>query len=373
MASTGNQQTIKKVNKSLLLHLIASRSPVSRVELSRITKLSPSTVSALVDELRAEDLVHETGTVSGAGAGRRMTMLAVRPDGGYVLGIDLAKPLAILLDLSGRIAAERSLPAFADKQAIIDRLPLLVEELLREHEVSPAKVRRIVVSVPGRIDEAGRRILSAVPLGLQNWALAAWLEQRIGMPVDLINDLEAAGFAERSSGAAQGCRTIVYLLVGRTVGAGLVIEDRIYRGSAGFAGRIGVFSRYGTMQLADRLKKKYPDRFPIEQEPQDTLRAFSEMALDSAGPLAEELDRVLRGISAYCGNVLQLLNPERLIIRGWIAENEAVFDRLRMYIEQAEDARGEVTPVQAAAWGDRGSAWGAATLGLHELFKPAGI
>lgn len=258
MASTGNQKTIKKVNKSLLLHLIASRSPVSRVELSRITKLSPSTVSTLVDELRAEDLVHETGTISGPGAGRRMTMLAVRPDGGFVLGIDLTKPMAILLDLSGRVAAERPLPALPDKQAIMDRLPYLVEDLLLESEVLSAKVRRIVISVPGRIDEAGRRILSAVPLRLENWALADWLEQRCGTPVGLINDLEAAGFAERSSGAAQGCRTIVYLLVGRTVGAGLVIDDRIYRGSGGKAGRIGTFSRYGTVQMSDRLKKNTP-------------------------------------------------------------------------------------------------------------------
>lgn len=97
------------------------------------------------------------------------------------------------------------------------------------------------------------------------------------------------------------------------------------------------------------------------------------MALDSAGPLTEELDRVLHGISAYCGNVLQLLNPEQLIIGGWMAENSAVFDRLRVLIGHAEGAHGDATPVQAAAWGDRGSAWGAATLGLHELFKPAGF
>ncbi|MEK0314487.1 ROK family protein [Cohnella sp. 56] len=370
MASTGNQQTIKKVNKSLLLSLIASRGPLSRVELSRLTRLSPSTVSILVDELRAERFVYETGTVSGSGAGRRMTMLNVKPDGGYVLGLDLAKSYAVLLDQSGETAHARDIPPLLGKQAIADRLPPIINSILSDTAITADRVRRIGISVPGRIDENGTHIVSAMPLQIDNWALAEWLEPMVGAPVRLINDLDAAGFAERSSGAAQGCRTIVYLLIGSTVGAGLVIDGRIYRGSTGRAGRVGDFARFSTLQLSARLQREYPHYFPGNLTPRDTLRRFAAIAPDADVRLRDEMEDIIGSISAYCGSLLQLLDPERLIIGGWLTEDKALFDRLIARIGQAEKALAKPCPVSAASWGDRGSAFGAATMGLHDVFKP---
>ncbi|MBB6672727.1 ROK family transcriptional regulator [Cohnella nanjingensis] len=371
-AKTGSKQMLRQINKSLLLHLIDQHEPISRVELSRLTKLSPSTVSSLVDESLREGLVHETG-ISGTGVGRRMTMLGIKADGGYVLGIDLAHARCVLLDLRGSVVAARDLPRLVGKSAIAERLPAFVNGFLDEQRIDLPLLRRIGVSVPGRIDGAQRRIVSAIPLQLEDMPLGEQLEIIYGVPVRLVNDLEAAGFAERYNGVAQGYRTILYVLLDRTVGAGIVIDNQIYRGSDGRAGRTGSLYPYGAVDLSARLKTAHPDLFPAGAAPEETARRFAELGAAESGPLYEELERVLQGVADACGAMLQLLAPEQMIVNGWLADRPDVFERLCRLIARSERASKEPTPVRAARWGQQGAAIGAATLGLHEILRPVAV
>ncbi|MCC3371697.1 ROK family protein [Cohnella sp. REN36] len=371
-AKPGSKQMLRQINKSLLLHLIDRHGPISRVELSRLTKLSPSTVSSLIEESLGEGYIHETGT-AGAGVGRRMTLLDIKADGGYVLGIDLAHSRCVLLDLRGEVRAKRDLPRLVGRPDIEERLPMLVNGFLDEQRVHPPLLRRIGVSVPGRIDDTQRRIVGAIPLQLEEMPLGDQLEQLYGVPVRLVNDLEAAGFAERYNGVAQGYRTILYVQIDRTVGAGIVIDNQIYRGTAGQAGRTGALYRYGAFDLASRLKAAYPDTFPADVPPEETARRFAELAADEASPLHGELTDVLEGVASNCGAMLQLLAPEQMILNGWLTHHPDVFARLCRLIAHYERAIKEPTPVRAAQWAQQGAAIGAATLGLHEILRPVAI
>ncbi|OXS57703.1 hypothetical protein B1A99_16780 [Cohnella sp. CIP 111063] len=370
MSKIGNQQMMRDINKSLLLHQIQAYGPISRAELARKTKLSPSTVSILIEEAIREGVVYESGT-SGSGVGRRMTLLKIKADSGYALGVDLAGSRCALLDMSGELIACETIPAMRGEEEITERFPGIAAAFLESQRIDPARLRTVGVSVPGRIDGTQRAIVRAKPLQLENFALADIAEQALGAPAFLVNDLDAAGFAERYNGAAQGFSTIVYILIGYGVGAGIVIDNRVYRGSEGGAGRLSGLFPYGTRTLAERIARELPETFSGREEPEEAVRRFVALGMERTdGEVRERLERATEVIAGHCASIVELLNPEQVILSGWIAENDAYFELLRGRIQSLESGQlGRPTPVKAAHWKLQGAAVGAATLGLHHIFR----
>jgi len=370
MGKIANQQMMREINKSLLLHQIYAYGPISRAELARKTKLSPSTVSILIEETIREGVVYETGT-SGSGVGRRMTLLEIKADSGYALGVDLAGSRCALLDMRGELVASEQIPGLQGEDEITARLPEIASRFLGNNRVDADRVRTIGISVPGRIDETQRKVIRATPIQVENYALADVLEQALGAPSFLINDLDAAGFAERFNGAAQGFRTIVYVLVGYGVGAGIVIDNRVYRGSEGAAGRLPGLFPYGTRPLAQRLAQEMPEMFAAKEPPEETVRRFVELGMErSEGTVRDQLEQATEGIAGICASILQMLNPEEMILSGWVSEDEDYLDWLRERIHALEHPLSKrPTPIKAAHWKLWGSSIGAATLGLHHIFR----
>jgi len=371
MSTIGNQQMMREINKSLLLHQIHAFGPISRAELARKTKLSPSTVSILIEEAIREGIVYESGT-SGSGVGRRMTLLKIKADSGYALGVDLAGSRCALLDLNGELLACEPIPAMRGEAEITGRLPGVAAAFLKNQRIDPAKLRTVGVSIPGRIDGTQRTVVRAKPLQLENCALADVVEKALGASAFLVNDLDAAGFAERYNGAAQGFGTIVYILIGYGVGAGIVIDNRVYRGSEGGAGRLPGLFAYGTRALAERIALELPGTFSEREEPEETVRRFVALGMEqrSDGEVRERLEQATEAIAGHCASIVELLNPEQVILSGWIAENDAYFEWLRGRIQSLESGQlGRPTPIKAAHWKLQGAAVGAATLGLHHIFR----
>ncbi|SDC67855.1 Sugar kinase of the NBD/HSP70 family, may contain an N-terminal HTH domain [Paenibacillus sp. UNCCL117] len=371
MGKIGNQQMLRDINKSLLLHLVYHHGPISRVDLARRTKLSPTTVSVLMEDAIREGMIHETGT-SGSGVGRRMTLLDIREDNGFVLGFDLSNAPArcVLLNLRGKVMAMKPLRKLIGEQEIRSGLAAMIDGFVAEERVPRELIRWVGLSLPGWLDEERDRLIYSDYLQVRDMPLRRMLHEALGLPVGLVNDLDAAGFAERFSGSAKGLHTIVYILIGYGVGAGLVLRDQIYRGVAGKAGMIGDFYPYGTEILAARLAAQYPEAFG-EGEPDEKIARFVRLGLQGEAPYAAELGEITERIASYCGNMVQLLDPEQLILSGWISEHEAYLAELTARIRHYEgwNRREAPVPVQAPYWKEYGAAIGAATLGLHQLFK----
>ncbi|WP_274364258.1 ROK family transcriptional regulator [Paenibacillus thermotolerans] len=371
MRKTGSQQVLKEINKSLLLHLIYRHGPISRIELSRMTKLSPTTVSVLIDEHIRNGIVQEAGT-TGAGVGRKMTLLRIKPDAGYVLGVDLSNSPArcLLLNLQGELAGERLFDRLIGGEQIERELPEIIRSFLHAQGVEPGLVRRAGISVPGRLDEAQGLVAASTYLKLSGFPLRRVLKEGTGLSFHMMNDLDAAGFAERFSGVAKDVDTIAYVLIGYGVGAGLVINRHIYHGKSGEAGRTGELYPYGTEVLARRLLAEYPEQFTQEPSEEAVVCRFVRLGMEGNEPFAGELRSIKDGIGKYCGMILQFMNPEQLILGGWTTKNDAFFKQLIESIHRYEAAAPDSpTPVKAAYWQERGAAMGAAALGLYEIFK----
>ncbi|MBS4218759.1 ROK family transcriptional regulator [Bacillus sp. FJAT-49711] len=369
MKMRGNQQMLREINKSLLLNLIYLHGPISRVELARLTKLSPTTVSVLVEEIIKEGIIHETGT-TGSGVGRKMTMLNINAENGYVIGIDLSRESSrfMMLNLRGEVVQTENMDCFIGEESLHEKLPIAIDRFLNQQNINHDLIKWMGLAVPGIIDEEQETIIGSKYLKVRNFPIKANLSERFNIPIHIVNDIEAAGFAERFSGAAKGKSTIVYILIDYGTGAGFVMNNQIYRGATSQAGKIGDFHPYGINALYHRLISDYNEDW-IAGDKEATIQKFTQLALDGTEPYKGDMNSIIHKIAKYCGNVIQLLNPEQLILSGWIASNEKLAQSLTELIHEYEDAAGNPTPVNTSHWKEEGPAIGAATLGLYEMFK----
>ncbi|MDQ6419640.1 ROK family transcriptional regulator [Paenibacillus sp. LHD-117] len=369
MNKIGNQQMLREINLSTLLHAIFTHGPISRVELARKTKLSPTTVSVLIEDMIRERLVHETGTI-GSGVGRKMTMLNIRADGGYVIGVDLssAPVRCVLLNLNGELIAGQSFKPMIGEEQIKAELAAHITAFIQKHQIPIERIKRIGISLPGRLDETQSVVMTSTYLRLHQFPLRQTLEDQLPVPVLLSNDLDAAGFAERFSGAAKGDHTIIFLMIDYGTGVGIVINGQIYHGSNGSAGRTPFFAPYCTSILADRLLKEFPDTFGGKAH-DEIVQHYVRLALEGVQPFDDQVELMISDIADFCGKALQLVNPQKMILGGWITDNAVFFDRLVTAIRESEKSPYGDTPVLPFHWKMHGSAMGAATLGLHSIFK----
>jgi glucokinase len=161
-----------------------------------------------------------------------------------LLGIDLGgtKVAYALAGEDGRPRIERRRPTepSGDPAADVARIAEDVRALLAEAKLAPADLAAVGVSIPGPFDPESGMVLR--PPNLPGWdevPLRDWLAKSLGVPIHLDNDANAAALAEWRFGAGQGARQLVYLTMSTGVGAGLILDGRIYRGVRAGAGELG--------------------------------------------------------------------------------------------------------------------------------------
>jgi glucokinase len=161
-----------------------------------------------------------------------------------LLGIDLGgtKVAYAVAGPDGRPRIERRRPTepSGDPAADVARMAGDLRALLAEAGLRPEDLGAVGVSVPGPFDPDSGTVLR--PPNLDGWdevPLRDWLEKALGVAVHLDNDANAAALAEWRFGAGQGTRHLVYLTMSTGVGAGLILDGRVYRGVRGGAGELG--------------------------------------------------------------------------------------------------------------------------------------
>lgn len=160
------------------------------------------------------------------------------------LGLDIGgTKLALALgDAAGRVAARRRRPieSTGDPRRDVDAMIHDARALCAEAGVDPGALRGVGISAPGPVDS--RRGVLSRPPNLPGWdevPLADWFREAFEAPVQIENDANAAALAEWRFGAGRGAGSLVFLTMSTGVGGGLVLDGRLYRGSAGDAGEVG--------------------------------------------------------------------------------------------------------------------------------------
>ena len=226
------------INQQLVLRSLYDQSAVSRAEVARLTGLTRTTVSDVVDGLLEAGLVEELGPGQSTG-GKAPILLRVPDDARHLVGIDVgdSRLTGAVVNLRGTILRRAEVPLDGrDGEMALGRLDGLIEELVQP---GAAPILGIGIGTPGLIDTATGTVRWAVNLDWRDLPLGARLAERWSLPVHVANDSHAAALGEHTFGGHPPGESMVVVKVGRGIGAGIVIGGQLYAGEGSGAGEIG--------------------------------------------------------------------------------------------------------------------------------------
>ncbi|WP_077801044.1 ROK family transcriptional regulator, partial [Streptomyces sp. JHA26] len=247
-----NLLALRSHNTALVLDLLrtAGTAGISRLELAERTGLTPQAVSKITARLRAEGLAAEAGRRASTG-GKPRTVLRLVPEAGHAVGVHLDRDelRAVLVDLEGTVVGERRSPldlgagAPAVLEGVARTAGELAADVLRVPDGRLAGAPTLLglgVALPGPLDHV-HGVLHRVT-GFPEWdgfPLRDALAGRLGVPVVVDKDTNAAALGLAAGGEGEGGRSFAYLHLGTGLGAGLVFGGGVHRGARTGAGEFG--------------------------------------------------------------------------------------------------------------------------------------
>jgi len=363
---------------------VRERGQVSRADISRQTGLARSTVSSLVGELQRDGLVVERETAVAAQGGRPPVMLALDPGVGAVVGLhfDHGTLRVAVADLAHTILAEasRDLDVDHDAEEGLEAAGLLVDAVLADAGVRRDRVLGAGVALAGPVDAAHGTVGGSTILpGWSGIEVAAELERRLEMPVHVDNDANLGALGELVWGSGRGVRDLAYIKVSSGVGAGLVIDGKIYRGPGGTAGEIGHITIDESGPVCRCGNRGCLETFAAARYVLPLLQSShgTDLTMEGVVRLARDGDpgcrRVIADVGRHVGsgvaNLCNLLNPSRVVLGGDLAEaGELVLGPIRESVGRyAIPSAARQLSVLPGALGGRAEVLGALALALSEM------
>jgi len=245
-----DRNSMKQMNQRLVLQLIQGSGPISRRDITRRTGLSAASVSGITNTLIESGLVYEIGEAEELGrAGRRAVLLRLNPSAGLVIGVKLGvySISCVITDLDANVlhstehifgsSNETTTPYNPDItiQTTIDT----IDSLLLKADIDPRHLLGIGIGINGTVDPDTGVALFAPHFGWHNVPISEPLAKRFDIPIFLENDARALTIAEQWFGAGREVNHFAAAVIGYGIGAGIVTNKQIYRGSSGGAGEFG--------------------------------------------------------------------------------------------------------------------------------------
>jgi N-acetylglucosamine repressor len=234
-------QGTREHNVRLVMRALAGLGPISRADIARRTDLTRTTVSDVVSQLAVAGLVQEIGRGPSSG-GKAPILLQIPRDARQLIGVHVGEGevRGAIVNLAGDIShRERLTLDGRDGNEALVRLDELVDRLVGAAAKPPLGIG---IGTSGLVDTSSGTVRWAVHLDWRDLHLGARLRNRTGLPVYVANDSQAAALAEWTFGRHAPARGMVVIKVGNGIGAGIIIEDRLYQGDGFGAGEIGHIS-----------------------------------------------------------------------------------------------------------------------------------
>ena len=361
-----DRRVMREHNRAVVLDTVRRSGPLARTEVARRTSLAKPTVSAIVDELLTEGIVHEVGVgATTAAGGRPPTYLDfdVTRDAFVGVHIGVDETTVAVADGRGTIVATRGRKsAIASPTRSIEHVTVLLDDALREAKVTKRTIRHATIVLPGLIDRATGVCVLAPNLGWTDVPVARLFGDALRVPVTVWNTPHASAFAESRQGAAHDIDTFVWLYVGPGVGSAIVQDGQLVTGTRGFAGEIGHCrvaddgpqchcGKYGCLEVftsAEAIGLAARDAGVPSRSKTPRLADVVGAARDGHDGARRVLDEAGHRLGLGASYLVGILNPELVVVGGESAEAfEFLLEPLRGAL--AQDAlEAERVPVVAS-------------------------
>lgn len=323
-----DQILMKKQNKILVLDIIKNQSPISRMEIAKITGMSPTSITRIVGELNNEGFIRETELVT-SGVGRKAALLDICDDVLYTIGIEIDKFVFKIgiVNYVGEIICFQTFHRNPTEsyEETLETINQKVKFMIEQSAISIRKIIGLAVGLPGFIDYKNGIVRLSDQLRWQDVPLAQDLKKVTSLNVIIDNELKMKVMAEHAVGKAKGSQNSILVGIGSGIGAAIILNGEIYRGESNNAGEIGhtVVDPNGNVCSCGKIGclatyisegailadcRKVKDLASID----DVYIAFR-----NKEPWALNiLDRTSTYIALAISNISCLYNPEYIILSG---------------------------------------------------------
>lgn len=390
----GTKDLIKDLNRALVIEEVRRQGPISRTDAARNTNLGLSTITKIVDDLIAQNLLVEVGEGASNG-GRKPINLLFNNDYGYVIGIKIEEKQVIL-------GLTNLAPMLHEKKTYQYKLNTKVEEVLAYIDMGIQELQEAIrerngrllgigIAVSGVINQQMGALRYSSLLGWENVEFKRLLEDRYHVPIYVDNDVNCYVIAEKWLGKGMKWKNFALVSIGKGIGAGFVIDEKIYRGKFGGAGEIGhsiikaggrkcycgqqgcLEAYAGEDYILDYVKKN-------AESDQDSYLSkddlnISEVILAARNGNSVALD-AFKKAGEYIGygliNIIMFFNPEAIILAGeGLEEQEFIVPYIKKQVQQNWINKDESydTPIVISLLDPQSFILGAAILVIADLLS----
>jgi predicted NBD/HSP70 family sugar kinase len=383
---TAGHDTVRLVNRRILLTFISDRQPISRAEIAKVSGLNKATVSMITSDLLRDQYLVENGvgktTPSG---GKPPTPLRINELRYGLFGLDIRADETILAlsDFNGHLVARHSFKTGADARTFIQRLGEEITKLRTEHPEF-TEIAGVGVSLPGLVDNLKGVFLMSTLLPWRNVPVVKWLEEATGFQVIADTSARCAALAEIWYGKSRylHVRNLLYVNVSSGLSCGVVIDGGLYRGFHNTAGQFGHMPidlngpecRCGLRGCWDLYAS---DKVTVARYQQLngnaggralTMRRVVELVESGDTAAMEAVRETARYLGLGIAGLVNGLDPEVVVIGGEITKAWGLVEPL-ITAEVGCNLRARDVAVRRSSFEVRPTLKGALTLVLNELLS----
>lgn len=385
-------------NQKLILRILKDRGSLSKSELSRITQLTIPSVTDILAELESYHLIND-GHPTPAKRGRFPTLHKLNGGAYKVIGVTIESESikTALINLNGDILDSLflSLPAKPTPESVVNEVARAVKTIMEKAHITKQELIGLGLGMHGIVNPAIGTAVYPPHLSWRNVPIGELLEHKLEMPVKVDNDCNTLALAERWYGEGKGTESFIVINIDYGVGAGILLDDRLFYGSNYGGGQIGhtvvkddgplcSCGNYGCLEsiasepallreAIEKVKKGFPSKI---LELAGTVQNISIEHLYRSAELQDVLAiNLLKTAGRYSGvaasTLVNLFNPQKIIITGGILRgNEHVLTPLTETVRHYSlETNAENLEVMSSKIGSHSTVLGAATLWINELFK----
>ncbi|ACB09189.1 MULTISPECIES: ROK family transcriptional regulator [Thermotoga] len=335
-----NSPRIKILNKKSILKVIHENHPISRSDISEVTGLTPSSVTRLTKELIDEGYIREIGTMGKNSPGRRRILLDLRKNAFLSLVFDIGVNITTygVGFFDGEVEPRGTFNTPREPVEFFNIVKEIYERISGEYRIS-----RISLSVPGMVDMEEKKILLAPNLEWENVSIKELL--KVDVPVLADNEANLSMLAEKyHSEDLRNVKEAVFIIIREGVGAGLMIDGKIFRGpsfTAGEAGHMTVnmysdrqchCSNWGCWELVSSINWAI-EQYGKELPGKNAIEKFQ--ALKQRNDAKRILMKFAENIAVGIVNLVNILNPELVILGGEVVDlGDSFLDIVKDFVHQ---------------------------------------
>ena len=381
----GNSIVVRKWNLSSIFKAIRKQGPISRIELTEITKCSAGTISNHVRTLIEKGFVIESKKGISSG-GRKPVQLMINPHKAYIFSIEIEvnQIKIVVFDLEIKVITKGIIPITHkdDYQKTLEQVFFEMDKMIEEKDLKLDNLLGIGVAVPGLIDKVKGILEFAPNLGWKNVYILKIFKDKYGLPIILDNEAKAAAIGERAF-IYPKMDNMVFVSINEGIGCGVILNGELYRGASGNAGEFGhiIIDTNGpachcgnkgcweTLASESYIVNRYLKLSNSNKEL--TKKEIYQIGKNGDKKIIEIFNEAGRNIGIGLVNIINGLSPELLVIGGGIVEiKDYIYEEIIKKLEEgALDISYRNVEIKFSKLNGLAAVYGMADLIINERIK----